>query len=71
MDFLNKHIRVKKKYYAIFKYLMNHFKEPNETMKRILDKRISNFFGSRRLNGRLTNDVNRRIKIIDYQKRIK
>jgi hypothetical protein len=38
MEFLNEHLRVKKKYYAIYKYIMNDFKEPNKTMQIILDK---------------------------------
>jgi hypothetical protein len=38
MEFLNEHLRVKKKYYAIYKYIMNDFKEPNKTMQMILDK---------------------------------
>jgi shikimate kinase len=36
MEFLNEHLRVKKKYSAICKYIMNDFKEPNKTMQRIL-----------------------------------
>jgi hypothetical protein len=31
MEFLNKHLQVKK-YYAIYKYVMNNFKEPNKPM---------------------------------------
>jgi hypothetical protein len=38
MEFLKEHIRVKKKYYAISKYVMNDFKDPNKIMQRILDK---------------------------------
>jgi hypothetical protein len=34
MEFLNEHFRVKKKYYAIYKYIMNDFKEPNKKCKR-------------------------------------
>jgi hypothetical protein len=44
MEFLNEHLRVKRKYYAIYKYVMNDFKEPNKTMQRILDKHKSKFF---------------------------
>jgi hypothetical protein len=49
MEFLNGHIRVKKKYYAIYKYVMNDIKEPNKTMERILDKHKTQFFGTRRI----------------------
>ena len=49
MEFLNEHLRVKKKYYAIYKYVMNDFKEPNKTMQRILDKHKTQFFGTRRI----------------------
>jgi hypothetical protein len=49
MEFLNEHLRVKKKYYAIYKYVMNDFKEPNKTMQRILDKHKTRFFGTRRI----------------------
>jgi hypothetical protein len=49
MGFLNEHLRVKKKYYEIYKYNMNDFKEPNMTMQRILGKHKSQFFGMRRL----------------------
>jgi hypothetical protein len=34
MEFLNEHLRVKKKYYAFYKYIMNDFKEPNKTMQK-------------------------------------
>jgi hypothetical protein len=49
MEFLNEHLRGKKKYYAIYKYVMNDFKEPNKTMQRILDKHKTQFFGTRRI----------------------
>jgi hypothetical protein len=49
MEFLNEHLRVKKKYYAIYKYIMNDFKEPNKTMQRILDKHKSQFIDTRRI----------------------
>jgi hypothetical protein len=49
MKFLNEHLRVKKKYYAIYKYIMNDFKEPNKTMQTILDKNKTRFFGTRRI----------------------
>jgi hypothetical protein len=45
MEFLNEHLRVNKKYYAIYKYIMNDFKEPNKTMQKILEKHKSQFFG--------------------------
>jgi hypothetical protein len=48
MEFLNEHLRVKKKYYSICKYIMNDFKEPNKTMQRILDKHKTQFFGMKR-----------------------
>jgi hypothetical protein len=48
MEFLKEHIRVKKKYFAIYKYVINHFKDPNKTMKKILEKHKLNFFGTRR-----------------------
>jgi hypothetical protein len=38
MEFLNEHLKVKKKYYAIYKNIMNDFKEPNNIMKKILEK---------------------------------
>jgi hypothetical protein len=44
MEFLNENQRVKKKYYAIYKYIMNDFKERNNTMQRILAKHKSQFF---------------------------
>jgi hypothetical protein len=43
MKFVNDHLRIKKKYYTIYKYIMNNFKEPNKTMQRILDKLKSQF----------------------------
>jgi hypothetical protein len=49
MEFLNEHLRVKKKYNAIYKYIMNDFKEPNKTMQKILDKHKTQFFGSRKI----------------------
>jgi hypothetical protein len=44
MEFLNEQLRVKKKYYSIYKYTMNDFKEPNKTMQRILDKHKTQFY---------------------------
>jgi hypothetical protein len=60
MEFLNEHLRFKKKYYAIYKYVMNDFKEPNKTMQRILDKHKSQFFDTRRIrnNKRITDNIN-------------
>jgi hypothetical protein len=55
MEFLNEHRRVKKKYYAIYKYIMNDFKEPNNTMQRILDKHKTRFFGTRRIRNNKRN----------------
>jgi hypothetical protein len=49
MEFLNKHLRVKKKYSAIYKYSMNDVKEPNKTMKNILESHKSQFIGTRRI----------------------
>jgi hypothetical protein len=49
MEFLNEHLRVKKKYDAIYKYIMNDFKEPNKTMQLRLDKPKTQFFGVRRI----------------------
>jgi hypothetical protein len=43
MEFLNEHLRVKKKYYAIYKYI-NDFKEPNKTMQPILDRHKNSIF---------------------------
>jgi hypothetical protein len=57
MEFLNEHLRLKKKYYAIYKYVMNDFKEPNKTMQRIFDKHKTQFFGTRRIRNRI-NDSN-------------
>jgi hypothetical protein len=34
IQFLNEHLRVKKKYHAIYKVAMNDFKEPNDRMKK-------------------------------------
>jgi hypothetical protein len=50
MQFLNEHIRVKKKYYAIYKFVMNDFKEPNHIMKRIIEKHKLDFFKTSRVN---------------------
>jgi hypothetical protein len=60
MEFLNEHLRVKKKYSAIFKYIMNDFREPKKIMQRILEKHKSQFFGMRRFknNKRITDDDN-------------
>jgi hypothetical protein len=59
MEFLNDHLRVKKKYYVIYKYSINDFKEPNKTMQRILDKHKTQFFGTRRIrNNNRINDSN-------------
>jgi hypothetical protein len=55
MEFLNEHLRVKKKYYAIYKYIMNDFKEPNKTMQRIFDKYKTRFFGTRRIRNNKRN----------------
>jgi hypothetical protein len=44
MEFLNEHLRVKKKYYKIYKYIIYDFKEPNKTMPRILEKHKRQFF---------------------------
>jgi hypothetical protein len=67
MEFLNEHLRVKKKYYTIDKYVMNDFKEPNKTMQRILDKHKIQFFGTRRIknNTRIntSDNSNRRILV--------
>jgi hypothetical protein len=49
MKFLNEHLRVKKKYYAIYKYIMNDYKEQNKTMQRILEKHKTQLFGTRRI----------------------
>jgi hypothetical protein len=43
MEFVNDYLRVKKKYYAIYKYIMNDFKEPNKTMKNIIEKSKNEF----------------------------
>jgi hypothetical protein len=57
MEFLNEHLRVKKKYHAIYKYIMNDFKEPNKTMQRIIENHKSQFFGMRRFK-RVNDDNN-------------
>jgi hypothetical protein len=57
MEFLNEQLKVKKKYYAIYKYIMNDFKEPNKTMQRILDKHRSQFFGMRRFRNDKRNKI--------------
>jgi hypothetical protein len=57
MEFLNEHLRVKKKYDAIYKYIMNDFKEPYKTMQRILDKLKTRFYSARRIRN------NKRINI--------
>jgi hypothetical protein len=41
MEFLNEHLRFKNKYYAIYKYIVNDFKELNNAMQRILEKHKS------------------------------
>jgi hypothetical protein len=51
---------VLKKYYPIYKYVMNEFKEPNKTMQDILNKHRFDFFGSNRFN----NLNNKEIKIM-------
>jgi hypothetical protein len=83
MEFLNEHQRVKKKYYAIYKYIMNDFKELNTKMQRILDKYKSQFFGMRRFrndkritditydNTRKNNDPKKQIAIYALNKIIK
>jgi hypothetical protein len=57
MEFLNEHLRVNKKYYAIYKYILNDFKEPIKTMQRILDIYKSQFFGMRRLRNNKRNNT--------------
>jgi hypothetical protein len=44
MDWLNEHLCGRKKYFAIYKYVMKHFQEPNKKMQRILEKQKSQFF---------------------------
>jgi hypothetical protein len=58
MEFLNEHLRVKKKYSEIYKYIMNDFKEPNKTMQRKLDKHKAQFFGSRKIRNNKRNIEN-------------
>jgi hypothetical protein len=43
MEFLNEHLRVKEKYYAIYKNIMNDFREPNKTIQRYLKSIKVNF----------------------------
>jgi hypothetical protein len=69
MEFLNEHLRVTKKYYAIYKYVMNDFREPNKTMQQILDKYKTQFFGTRRIRNRI-NDRNNRDTRNDLKKQI-
>jgi hypothetical protein len=45
MQFLNEHFRMKRKYNVIYKLVMNDFKEPDDTMKRKINKRISDSLG--------------------------
>jgi hypothetical protein len=59
MEFLKEHLRVKKKYYAIYNYIMNDFQEPNKTMQRIVEKHKSQFLGMRRIKN------NKRINTCD------
>jgi hypothetical protein len=64
MQFLKEHIRVKK-YYAIYKYVMNNFKKPNKTKQYLLDKHRFDFFGSNRFkNNNLNNKRNKNNMII-------
>ena len=39
MPFLRKHIKTKKKYYALYRYVMNNFKKPEDEVKRIVEKK--------------------------------
>lgn len=39
MPFLRKHIKTKKKYYALYRYVMNNFKKPEDEVKRIIEKK--------------------------------
>lgn len=39
MPFLRKHIMTKKKYYALYRYVMNNFKKPEDEVKRIIEKK--------------------------------
>jgi hypothetical protein len=38
MQFLNEHLRFKKNYPAIYKFVIKYFKEPHDTMKKIIEK---------------------------------
>jgi hypothetical protein len=37
MHFLYEHLRAKKKYYVIYEFVMNDFKDPNNTMQKIMN----------------------------------
>jgi hypothetical protein len=50
-QFLNEHLRVKKKYYAIYKFIIYDFKELNDTMKKIIENHRSDFFKTCRASG--------------------
>jgi hypothetical protein len=69
MEFLTEHLRVKKKYYAIYKYVMNYFKEPNKTRQRILDKHKSQFFDTRKIRNNKRNIDNKNEDIRNYPKK--
>jgi hypothetical protein len=74
MELLNEHLRVKKKYYSIYKYIINYFKEPYKTMERILDKHKSQFFCTRRIrnnNADSRNDPKKQIALYAQDKIIK
>jgi hypothetical protein len=58
MQFLKEHIRVKKKYYDIYKYVIYNNKEPNKIMQNILNKHRFDFFGSRRFDINKRNNIN-------------
>ncbi len=39
LPWLKKHIKTKKKYYALYRYVMNNFKKPEDEVKRIIEKK--------------------------------
>jgi hypothetical protein len=48
IQFLHENFRIKKKDDVIYKFAMNDFKEPNGTMKTLINKNRSDFFKTRR-----------------------
>jgi phage gp36-like protein len=67
MELLNEHLHVKKKYYALDKYVMNKIKAPSKTMQRILDQHKCQFFGMRRFKKRIGSNNSNLRKTLKYQ----